>query len=395
MVFHFFSLFYHDLKGHPWLDLNQLYLQILETDVRWVAPVLSPENTRQHAYETSFVDFFFPGILAVRKEEIDEWIYDSDFMERKKVVWDEIAPEQLEEELIQNASEAEDKREITEAIVEEEEKQSTTESPDKKMVYSSEQLHDEAFVKEHFFNVDPTTSVTSEQLKYENLLGYDESIEKSSDSSKPQILIYHTHSKETYINSNPSDLHTTIVGIGERLAWILQNQYGYQVLHHTVSYDSESRDYAYANAARGLQKVLEEYPSIEVIIDLHRDAVKEDTRLIYEENDTIMARFMFFNGMSYTNAVGKLESLPNPYLQENMAFAFQCMLAAEESFPGITRKTYLKGYRYNMQYRPKSLLIEVGAQTNTFEEAYRTCTPLAHVINLVLSGEYPEKEKLQ
>ena len=62
-------------------------------------------------------------------------------------------------------------------------------------------------------------------------------------------------------------------------------------------------------------------------------------------------------------------------------------LAAEEYYPGITRRIYLKGYRYNLHYRPKSLLIELGAQTNTVEEAMNACGPLAHVISLVLNGE--------
>ena len=68
-----------------------------------------------------------------------------------------------------------------------------------------------------------------------------------------------------------------------------------------------------------------------------------------------------------------------------MAFAFQCMLASEEYFPGITRKTYLKGYRYNMHYCPKSLLVEVGAQTNTLQEAMNAMEPLADLLHKVLT----------
>ena len=64
---------------------------------------------------------------------------------------------------------------------------------------------------------------------------------------------------------------------------------------------------------------------------------------------------------------------------------------ASEYYPGFTRKIYLKGYRYNMQYRGKTLLIELGAQTNTLEEAMNACPPLAHILSLVLSGEEPDK----
>ena len=149
----------------------------------------------------------------------------------------------------------------------------------------------------------------------------------------------------------------------------------------------ESRDDAYAKAAVGLEEVLAQNPSIEVIIDLHRDAVAEGNKLVTNIQGMDMAQFMFFNGLSYTRARGELTSLQNPYIQENLSFAFQMKLTADEYYPGLTRKTYLKGYRYNLQYRPKSLLIELGAQTNTVEEAMNACKPMAHIISMVLKGE--------
>jgi stage II sporulation protein P len=100
-----------------------------------------------------------------------------------------------------------------------------------------------------------------------------------------------------------------------------------------------------------------------------------------------MARFMFFNGLCYTRELGKLENLQNPYIQENLAIAFQMQLFADEYYPGLTRRIYLKGYRYNMHFRPKSLLIELGSQTNTVAEAKNSCEPLAHIISSVLKGE--------
>ena len=206
----------------------------------------------------------------------------------------------------------------------------------------------------------------------------------------PQILIYHTHSQEGYADSVPTDASTTIMGVGEYLSALLRNEYGYQVLHHMGQYDVESRDYAYSNAAVGLEKVLTENPSIEVIIDLHRDEMREDVRLVTDIQGRKTAKFMFFNGLSYTRERGEITTLPNPYIQENLAFAFQMKLAAEEYYPGLTRKSYLKGYRYNLQYRPKSLLIELGAQTNTLQEALNACHPLAHIIDMVLRGEMQE-----
>lgn len=255
----------------------------------------------------------------------------------------------------------------------------------KKAVYVSTQLQSTEFVKKTFYTEDATTMIRPEQIDYDTLMSFDATLKQSAEA--PQILIYHTHSQENYIDSNPQDAATTILGVGEHLAAILRTEYGFNVLHHMGQYDVDSRDDAYAKAAVGLEEVLEQNPSIEVVIDLHRDAVAEGNKLVTTVQGQDMAQFMFFNGLSYTRARGELTSLPNPYVQENLAFAFQMKLAADEYYPGLTRKTYLKGYRYNLQYRPKSLLIELGAQTNTVEEAMNACRPLAHVISMVLKGE--------
>lgn len=251
--------------------------------------------------------------------------------------------------------------------------------------YSEEQLSDPGFIKKTFYAEDPTTQIRPDQLQYDTLMGFD--AELKQDNSDVQILVYHTHSQEAYIDSIPGDSSTSIVGVGEHLCDILRTQYGFNVLHHTGEYDVESRDNAYSNAMAGLDKVLAENPSIEVMIDLHRDQTNPDTKLVTTIQDRPTARFMFFNGLCYTRALGTLKNLPNPYVQDNLSFAFQMQLAAEEYYPGLTRRIYLKGYRYNLHYRPKSVLIELGSQTNTLEEAMNACDPMAHIIAMILNGE--------
>lgn len=236
-----------------------------------------------------------------------------------------------------------------------------------------------------FYTVDSTTYIGRDQLNIKKLLEPDMTLQQT-DASKPQILIYHTHSQEAFIDSVAGDDATTIIGAGERLAENLR-AYGFQVIHHTGKYDVESRDYAYSNAAPALEQILAEHPEIEVVIDLHRDQMPEDTRLVTEIDGRKMARFMLFNGLSRTNKTGEIDYLQNPNLDANLAFSFQMQLAAKEYYPNLTRKIYLKGYRYNMQYREKSLLIELGAQNNTVEEIMNACDPLAHILFLVLSGE--------
>jgi stage II sporulation protein P len=251
-------------------------------------------------------------------------------------------------------------------------------------VYLEEQLKNPQFIKQTFYSEDATTYISESQLSYDKLIGYDATIKQTND--KPQILIYHTHSQETYVDSKEGDESESIVGVGKRLATILSEEYGFNVLHHLGQYDIESRDYAYSKAMEGVSALLENNPSIEVMIDLHRDETNADTKLVTTIQDKQMAKFMFFNGLCYTRELGELENLSNPYIQENLSFAFQMQLFADEHYPGLTRRIYLKGYRYNMHFRPKSLLIELGSQTNTVEEAKNACEPIAHIIASVLNG---------
>ena len=196
----------------------------------------------------------------------------------------------------------------------------------------------------------------------------------------------HTHSQEAFVDSVPGDPSTSIVGAGEKLAKLLSEEYGFKVLHHTGEYDVESRDYAYTNSLPALEEILAQNPDIEVIIDLHRDAVREEQKLVMDLGGRPTARFMFFNGLSYIRKKGEISYLENEYIQDNLAFSFQAQVAANEYYPGIARKIYLKAYRYNLHLRPRSMLIELGAQTNTVEEIMNACEPLAHIISIVLGG---------
>lgn len=252
----------------------------------------------------------------------------------------------------------------------------------KVLQYTKESFLDRQELLQTFYVVDPSTSAP-DNMNIEQLLKKDMTVK--ADIAGPQILIYHTHSQEGFVDSVIGDPSTTIVGAGERLAECLRN-YGFDVIHETGEYDITSRSTAYSNIQPVLEQYLADYPSIQVMIDLHRDEVKEG-KLVTEIDGLPTARFMFFNGMSYLNSVGDIGYLYNPNKEDNMAFAFQLQYLSNQYFPGLSRKIYLKGYRYNMHYLPKSLLIELGAQTNTVEEIFNACAPLAEVIARVLSGE--------
>lgn len=237
----------------------------------------------------------------------------------------------------------------------------------------------------HFYTIDTAAGVDAGLLNAEKLNSRDLRITKSQEG--PQILIYHTHSQEAFADSVPGEESTTIVGVGEHLTRILTEKYGYQVLHHKGQYDVKTRDDAYSRALPDVQKVLEENPTIQVVIDLHRDGVAEGAaKLVMDLDGRPTARFMFFNGVSRGKKSGNIDYLHNPNLEENMAFSFQLKKAAEEYYPGLTRKNYINAYRYNMHLCGRTTLIELGAQNNTVEEVLNACEPIAHILDLVLSG---------
>ena len=255
---------------------------------------------------------------------------------------------------------------------------------DKKKKINRKKLEDFDYLRQTFYQIDNMTTIGKDQLCVDKLLKPDMIVDTSVDG--PQILIYHTHSQEGYKDSEPGDLSESVVGLGDTLTKLLEDK-GFRVLHHKGTYDLPDRDHAYSTAAPKIEQIIKENPSIQVVIDLHRDGVAESTRLVTEQNGKKMAQIMFFNGLSRTTSIGDIAYLKNPYIEDNLAFSFQMQLAAAEYYPGLTRRIYLKGYRYNMHFCPKSLLVEVGAQTNTLKEAQNSMEPLADLLGKVLGGE--------
>lgn len=253
--------------------------------------------------------------------------------------------------------------------------------------YVSEQLADYDFLMKHFYTVHPTTTAGRDMMSAGTFLSENFALTQGND--KPQILIYHTHSQEEFTDFHEGNKEATIVGVGNYLTELLQ-QKGYNVIHDTSVYDLRDgkldRSKAYTYALEGVTAILQKYPSIQVVLDIHRDGVKETTHLVKEINGKPTATIMFFNGTSQTPE-GPIEYLKNPYRTDNMAFSFQMKLCADACYPGFTRKIYLKGLRYNQHVRPCSALIEVGAQNNTYEEARNAMEPLAELLDMVVRPE--------
>ena len=259
----------------------------------------------------------------------------------------------------------------------------TLERPITGNTYVLEQLMDYDFLIKHFYSVHTSTTAGRDLMNARDLLSRDMTMK--GDDSKPQILIYHTHSQEAYKDSGPGQ---TVVGIGDYLTRLLEAK-GYNVYHDKSVYDLKNgqldRSKAYNYALDGITNILQQNPSIEVVLDIHRDGVGENLHLVTQVDGRDTAQIMFFNGLSQTPE-GPIEYLQNPYREDNLAFSLQMQLGSAAYYPGFTRKIYLKGLRYNEHLRPKSSLIEVGAQTNTYEEALNAMEPLSELLDMVLQG---------
>ena len=255
------------------------------------------------------------------------------------------------------------------------------------IVYTVDMLKDYNYFVNQFYAVDSST-YADDLLDAETFINMDLTMDITGD--EPKILIYHTHSQEAFLDSRAGVWQATVVGVGDYLKSELEGRYGIKVLHLTESFDVingvTDRSAAYTFAEERVRQILEENPSIKVIIDLHRDGVPEDTHLATSIQGKDTAQLMLLNGLCRTSANGPIDYLQNDYLTENLAFSFKLQAKAAEYYPNLMRRIYLRSYQYNLHMMPRSILVECGAQTNTVEEAKNAMPLLADLLYLVLSG---------
>lgn len=332
------------------------------------------------------VKMMFPNLADILEEDIVDLPITSE-LEETIVETKENQPVFLEEEE-RNLREqlAEENRLSFETLLEEEETSQAekVEAP-LELVYTREQLKDYDFLISRLYNVDSSTRISREQLNSEKLLSYDFHVNKDTEGA--QILIYHTHSQEAFVDSIPGDERTTIVGMGSYLTTLLQQQ-GFKVIHNKDVFDMADgkidRNKAYTRAEPVIAQILKDNPDIQLVIDLHRDGVGDNVHLVKEIGGKPTAQVMFFNGLSYSAKNGSISYLPNPYIENNLALTMQMKLASDSMVPGFARKVYLKSLRFNLHLHPGAMLIEAGAQTNTVEEMRNAMEVLARVLGDVL-----------
>ncbi|MEI3161935.1 MAG: stage II sporulation protein P [Lachnospirales bacterium] len=208
------------------------------------------------------------------------------------------------------------------------------------------------------------------------------------EGNGPKILIFHTHGSELYADSK--NINEGVIGVGEHLKSMIEDKYGIECIHLTDRFDMVNgklqRNGAYERAEPVVRQILKENPSIELVIDLHRDGVNNNLRLVTNIDGKNYAKIMFFNGICKKWDNGKLVDIPdlvNPYVKTNLALSYQMFQQVYGFNQDLPRKIYINAYRYSLHMMDKSMLIELGAQTNTYEEALNSIEVVGEALGKV------------
>lgn len=229
--------------------------------------------------------------------------------------------------------------------------------------------------EENVFAMEEGTESAKEMLQAKELLKLNVKTDLSGEL--PKVLIFHSHSQEKYSDGG------TVVDAGDILADILAQEYGITVVHDVNEYDMENGerklDGSYERMETGVKEILGKYPTIEVCIDLHRDSAQEDIVMTCDIDGKDTARLMLVNGVCTAEDCGE-----NPYIKENLALSLKMYDSFNEKYSGLSRKIYIKPYRYSTFIKPRSILVEAGCESNTLEQAKNAMYPLADILINVL-----------
>ncbi len=207
---------------------------------------------------------------------------------------------------------------------------------------------------------------------------------------EPTVLIYHTHATESYTKNGEDYKETApyrsvdekynMVSIGDRIAQQLEAN-GIRVLHDRTTHDYPSYNGSYSRSRKTVESYLKKYPSIKLVMDIHRDAIgdKEQWKSTVTVNGQTSSQLMV---VMASNASG----LSHPNWQENLALGLKLHTQLERIAPGICRPLNLRAQRFNQDESPGALLVEVGTAGNTHQEALYAAEVLVQAILSLAKG---------
>ena len=254
---------------------------------------------------------------------------------------------------------------------------------------------EEIYMDDHAENQSPATDiyfdVLPDDIKME-ILGFANDAPKDFHvgMSGPQILIYHTHTTEAYRQTSGQEYVEagawrtanelrSIVAVGDELESQLE-RYGYSVLHDKTNHEPPSLKTSYDRSLKTMEQYQDEYPSVKVFIDVHRDAYGDEEagkKDFVTVNGEECARVMFVVGTGEKYSV-------KPNYESNYKLALAVTNELEDIRKGFTRPIRVKTGRYNQQVSDMCLLIEIGHNANTLEQAMNSAKYVAKALSEVL-----------
>lgn len=270
-----------------------------------------------------------------------------------------------------------------------------TAASDKKDGSISEKQYKNDGVTDSYQNV-RVKNLNETKINIESILK--EKADLSVEAKKPSVLIFHTHTTETYqildrgfyetgFLTRSKNLGVNMVRVGDEICSELEKA-GYSVIHDREIHDTKYNG-SYSHSRASVEKYLKKYPSIQVVLDIHRDAIQLNNGTKIKPTAVIQgkkaAQIMIISGCQEKgNAV---EGFPD--WRYNLIFALKLQKALEDTFPGITRPLFFAPRKYNMNLTHCSLLVEVGSDSNTLEEAVYSGKCLGVALSQILK-EYEE-----
>lgn len=215
-------------------------------------------------------------------------------------------------------------------------------------------------------------NTTSYEVDVAALIAQEMTLKLSSDG--PQILIIHTHGSEAYTPDGndiylasdtfrTQDKNFSVMRVGDELCAALES-YGLIVVHDTEVYDYPSYNGSYGRSATAIASYLETYPTISVVIDLHRDSLGTGDA-IYKTSAEVSGE----TSAQVMVLVGTNEKLDHPNWQENLKFALYLQSAVNNKYSSLMRSIALRPERFNQQLTLGSIILEVGSSGNTLQES--------------------------
>ena len=247
------------------------------------------------------------------------------------------------------------------------------------------------------FGLVKVKNVNKTSIDIEKILG--EKIDLSVDKDKPSVLIFHTHTTETYqildrgfyevgFLTRTQDAGQNMIRVGEEICGEIEKA-GYKVIHDTEIHDL-SYNGAYEHSRKKVEEYLKKYPSIQIVLDIHRDAIQQSDGTKIKPTAKIQgkkaAQIMLISGCQEKG--NPIENFPD--WRYNLTFAVHLQNQLEKMFKGITRPLYFCPRKYNMNLSHCSLLVEVGSDANTLEEAVFTGKCIGSALSEIMK-DYEEK----